>query len=147
MSTVHYYTANVYFLAGFSGMYVVWLFLKKECYIMTSTLCSQEIATMFLMVILKLDESDLRVNCLSKKKKKGKKQSTAPNVSRGRGWGAAENRKTGEQGNNKNSMRTESSNFKTIKRFRVCTRIVCHLYIRKEGNQYLLESSNPSMWY
>lgn len=34
-------------------------------------------------------------------------------------------------------MLTESVNLKTIKRFRVRTAIVCHLYIRKKGNQYL----------
>lgn len=81
-------------------MYVVWLFLKKECYIMTSTLCSQEIATMFLMVILKLDESDLRVNCLSKKKKKGKKAKYRPKRFKGEGVGGSrkqENRRTRKQ--------------------------------------------------
>lgn len=67
-----------------------------EYYIMTSTLCSQEIGTMFLMVILKLDESDMTVNCLSNKKKSEKSKVPPQTFQRGGGGGQ---QKTGKQEN------------------------------------------------
>lgn len=83
---------------------------------MTSTLCSQEIATMFLMVILKLDESDLRVNCLSKKKKKREKSKVPPQTFQGGGGGGQQ--KTGKQENKETIKIQCEQNLPTLKQLK-----------------------------
>lgn len=140
-------------------VFLFFFFLNKNV-LSSLAPCAPKKLLVFLIVILKLDESDLTENCstgsatlisttpfyvLSSKTQTNKTIIKAPPHTHTMNvlsilrckvcW--EEQQKAREQWNNKNSILTKSFNLKTMKRLGVRKAIVCHLYRRREGNQYL----------